>query len=381
MSEQPLAGVCVYELGNSVAGPYAALVLAELGAEVIKVEAPGGDYTRGWGPPFLDNGSAAAFSGLNRNKKGIVVDLTDVAQRDNLRRDIVARADAVICNLRSGVARKFGLDSESLRVDAPQLIYCDIGAFGSVGPLSKEPGYDPLMQAAGGIMSVTGEEGERPPIRVGVSIIDMGSGLWAAIGILSALFERQRSGKGAHIETSLFETAVAWMNLHVTGYLASGEVRRPYGSGLAEIVPYQAFQTSDGWLMVAAGNDALFRKLCIGLSLDKLCEDPRCSDNATRVRNREFVVGAVQTKLRAGTTQQWQGVLGNAGVPNAPIQDIAQLLADPQVEALGIIQRAPNNGLPTVGLPLRFDGVRPSFKLNAPGLGEHTGSMLAGAAE
>jgi crotonobetainyl-CoA:carnitine CoA-transferase CaiB-like acyl-CoA transferase len=373
----PLRDIRVYELGNSVAGPYASLILGELGADVIKVEAPGGDYARTWGPPFLEDGSAASFAGLNRNKRGVVVDLTDEKQRRTLVEDIVARGDVVICNLRSGVAARFGVDAASLRALAPGLIYCDIGAFGSRGPLSGEPGYDPLMQASGGLMSITGEDSERPPVRVGVSIVDMGAGLWAVIGVLASLLERRANGVGGHVETSLFEVAVAWMNLHVSGFLASGEIRRPHGSGLAEIVPYQAFRTADGWLMVAAGNDRLFTKLCTALELNALAADERAVNNPTRVANRAFVVGVVQARLLEGPTAEWQAKLSRVGVPNAPIQNIAQLIDDPQLAALGMIQNGPEGALPTVGLPISFGGVRPAFVRPAPKLGQHTNEILS----
>ena len=269
-SEKPLAGITVVEIGHSVAAPYAGFILAELGAEVIKVENPnGGDYARGWGPPFWD-GTASAYHALNRGKSGITVDFGNAEEAARLKRLVLDRADAVIQNLRAGVMERHGLGAAELTAEKPELIYCDLGAFGEGGPLSDKPGYDPLMQAFAGIMSVTGEGGGRPPIRVGVSIIDMGSGMWATIGILAALFDRTRTGRGKAVGTSLYETALAWMSVPLAGYAANGEIRKPYGSGTAEIVPYQCFATRDGWLMIAAGNDNLFRKFCAAVSAPEL---------------------------------------------------------------------------------------------------------------
>ncbi|MGP1615677.1 MAG: CaiB/BaiF CoA transferase family protein, partial [Pollutimonas bauzanensis] len=234
-STQPLAGYVVVEIGHSVAAPYAGLVLAELGAEVIKVENPdGGDSARGWGPPFI--GDMAS----------IAVDLGDPDQRDALKALIADRADVVICNLRAGSADKLGLGSEALTAAKPALVYCELGAFGAGGPLSHKPGYDPLMQAYCGVMSVTGESAERPPVRVGVSMVDMGAGLWSAIGILASLLARKQSGKGCRVETSLFETAVAWVATPMARHLMGGGPQLPQGSGAAGIVPYQAFRTQTG---------------------------------------------------------------------------------------------------------------------------------------
>ena len=256
---KPLEGITVLELGHSVAAPYAGLILADLGACVIKVENPsGGDYARGWGPPFWKE-TASTFLSLNRGKEGITVDFSSEEDAAALKRLIMEKADAVIQNLRPGILDKFGLTPAKLRAEKPSLIWCDIGAFGDRGPLAAKPGYDPLAQASTGIMSVTGEGGDRPPVRVGVSLIDMGSGLWTVIGMLASLLARKTTGKGAHVSTSLYETGLAWMTVPLSSYAASGKLGRPYGSGIAEIVPYQAFQASDGWLMIAAGNDNLFR--------------------------------------------------------------------------------------------------------------------------
>ena len=378
-SAKPLAGITVVEIGHSVAAPYAGLILSELGADVIKVENPkGGDYARGWGPPFW-NGTASAFHGLNRGKSGITVNFGDPEEAGRLRRLIIDRADAVIQNLRAGVMQGYGLGAAELTAAKPSLIYCDLGAFGESGPMSSKPGYDPLMQAFAGIMSVTGEGGDRPPVRVGVSIVDMGSGMWATIGILAALFERTRTGRGGAVATSLYETALAWMTVPLAGYAANGEIRRPHGSGTAEIAPYQCFPTRGGWLMIAAGNDNLYRRLCATLGRPELGEDTRFLTNGDRVVNRGILVPMIEEITRTWDIEELMAALDKAGIPNAPLQNVAQVSDHPQTQAVGILQTGPEGALPTVGLPLAFDGERSSYERAAPALGEHNETVLGTA--
>jgi len=373
--EKPLSGVTVVELGHSVAAPYAGLILADLGARVIKVENPGsGDYARGWGPPFWHD-TASVFHALNRGKEGITVDFSDAHDRAKLKSLILEKADGVIQNLRPGILAKFGLTAEQMRAEKPALIWCDIGAFGSKGPLASKPGYDPLAQASTGIMSVTGEGG-RPPVRVGVSLIDMGSGMWAVIGLLAALLARVNGGEGRMVSTSLYETGLAWMTVPLAGYAASGDVRRPYGSGTAEIVPYQAFQTSDGWLMVAAGNDNLFRKLCGALGLDSLAADPAFATNAARVVNRERLIPQIEAAVRRHSTDALGRLLDEAGVPNAPLLGVDQVATHPQTSALEMLGRCDNDDIELVGIPLSFDGERPRARTPAPALGQHNATIL-----
>ncbi|WP_024585661.1 CoA transferase [Aliihoeflea sp. 2WW] len=366
---QPLSGITVYELGHSIAAPYAGLVLADLGARVVKVENPsGGDYARGWGPPFW-NDAATTFLAMNRGKESVSVDFSDPTQAEGLRRRIVAEADAVIQNLRPGILDRYGLSPHRLSDEAPELVWCDIGAFGSQGPLAGRPGYDPLMQAFSGVMSVTGEGG-RPPIRVGVSVMDMAAGMWAVIAILTALIERGKTGRGAQVSTSLYETGLAWMTGHLAGYCASGEVRMPFGSGVAEIVPYQAFSTADGWLMVAAGNDNLFRKLCGAIGREDLAADPTYATNAGRVARREELLSEIEASARAHDTQTLAALLDAAGVPNAPIQTVDQVMDHPQTKALRMVEPVEGDTLPLMGIPISFDGSRPRNMRPAPLLGE-----------
>jgi crotonobetainyl-CoA:carnitine CoA-transferase CaiB-like acyl-CoA transferase len=377
MNGLPLSGVTVVEFCHSVAGPYAASILADLGADVIKVENPEkGDYGRDWGPPFA-HGTSTLFHVLNHNKRGVALDLRDHVTCEGLKAFIMAEADVVIQNMRPGAIDKLGLGAQTLRAEKPALIYCDLGAYGRSGPLRHHPGYDPLMQAYGGIMSVTGVEGGEP-VRVGTSIADMGSGMWAAMGILAALNRRHVTGEGCHVTTSLFETAIGWMCAHIGGYLSSGDLRRRMGSGVAEIVPHQAFETADGHVMVAAGNDNLFRTLAGVLQRPEFASDPRFSSNSKRVENRRTLIPLLQEIFHGKPTAEWLTRLDAAGVPAAPIQSVDQVVAAEQTKALDILQKAPDLDLTLVGLPLEFDGVRPPYRFSAPKLGEHN-DILAGA--
>ena len=365
----PLAGVTVVELCHSVAGPYAGSILADLGADVIKVEAPGtGDYARDWGPPFA-HGTSTLFHVLNHNKRGLALDLRDRVTCERLLGFILDHADVVLQNMRPGAIDKLGLGAAALRARKPALITCDLGAYGRSGPLKDRPGYDPLMQAHGGIMSVTGIEGGEP-VRVGVSIVDQGAGMWAAMGILAALNKRHVTGEGCHVSPSLFETAIGWMSPHIGGYLSGGAMRRPLGSGVTEIVPHQAFPTSDGYIMVAAGNDNLFRALCGAIGHD-FAADARFATNSNRVENRRTLIPLLEDIFRVHASAEWQSRLDAAGVPAAPIENVAQVLASPQTAALGILQQAPDLDLTLAGLPLEFDGVRPRYRHSAPALGQH----------
>lgn len=373
---QPLAGFTVVEIGHSVAAPYTGFILASLGAELVKVENPeGGDAARGWGPPF-HAGSAPHFTAFNRDKQSIAVDLRDAAQRDALREFIIEKADAVICNMRAGAAEELGVGPMGLREANPALVYCEIGAFGHTGPMAGKPGYDPLMQAYGGMMSITGESTERPPIRVGVSIIDMGSGMWGAIGIMGALIERRRTGIGCVVRTSLFETALAWTATPICRQQMSGKPQLPQGSGAAGIVPYQAFRTQDGWLVIGAGNDGLFAKLAQAMERPELAIDERFRTNRGRVTHKDALLPTIEGFSAQYSNKELAALLDRAGVPNAPVQTIEQVVADPQTLALGMLQHGPEGAFPTVGLPLTYDGERPPYRRPAPELGEHTGAWL-----
>src|SRR5579863_10525273 len=368
-SPHPLSGLVVVEIGHSIAAPYAGMILGELGAEVIKVENPkGGDACRGWGPPFTE-GAATCFHAVNRGKQGITCNLADPRDAARLKALILERADVVIHNLKFGALDKYGLAPTALVAEKPGLVCCSLNAFGAVGPLRERPGYDPMMQAYSGLMSLLGEDG-RPPVRVSVSIVDMAAGMWSVIGILAALQERGRTGRGGIVDTSLYETALAWMAIPLAGYLADGEIPARHGSGVDMIVPYQAFAAADGDMMVAAGNDNLFRRLCAALDRPGLAEDPRFRSNQDRVVHRKELVPILADIFVTRKRADWAERLEAAGIPNGPINSLDQVVDDAQTKALGMIQTRPGSALGLVGLPLSFDGVRPPFAKAAPTLGE-----------
>ncbi|MCC6887669.1 MAG: CoA transferase [Hyphomicrobiales bacterium] len=370
----PLEGVTVIELGHSVAAPYAGEILGDLGADVIKIEKADGDDARKWAPPYWGEMSST-FQSLNRNKRSAVVNLRSSAERMKLRNLILQSADVVIQNLRPGSVEELGLDATSLRALKPSLIYCTIGAFGAEGPLKQRPGYDPLMQAFAGLMSVTGEPDQRP-VRVGTSIIDMAAGMWSVIAVLSALLQRKKGGDGATLNTSLYETALAWMCYHAANFKASGELPKRQGSGAAMIVPYRGYATKDGYIVVAAGNDKLFGALSKVLGHPEWAEDPRFRSNPDRVNNQAVLYGWIEEIIRERTSKEWQDILDAADIPNAPMQTIDQVLEHPQTKALGILQPSPQGDITLLGLPISIDGVRPAFRRAPPVLGAHTAEIF-----
>jgi crotonobetainyl-CoA:carnitine CoA-transferase CaiB-like acyl-CoA transferase len=371
----PLAGITVIEFGASVAGPYAGQVLGDLGARVIKIEKPEGDDARKWGPPFLE-GASAIFQALNRNKASIACDLRDAPTLNALTKLIIDEADVVLHNMRPGQMEQVGLGASALLAAKPALVYCNLGAFGANGPLADRPGYDPLMQAFGGIMSVTGERG-RPPVRVGVSIVDMGTGVWAVVGILAKLLERKTTGRGGEIDVSLFETAAALFSLPLSQYIASGELPVKHGSGAAGIVPYRAYRTADGDLVVGTGNDVLYRKFCDVLAKPEWASDPRFKTNPDRVKNETTLYPLLETEMLTRSNAEWIKLLDAAGVPCAPVHNAREMLSHPQTAALGLQQAIPGSGMRLIGLPVSFDGKRPAPRTKPPALGEHN-ALLKG---
>jgi crotonobetainyl-CoA:carnitine CoA-transferase CaiB-like acyl-CoA transferase len=366
---RPLEGMKVLEIGHSIAAPYAAMILREMGAQVIKLENPGqGDYARGWGPPF-SAGTSTIFQAMNRGKQGITANLAEPAQRDRVLRLIDEEIDVVLHNLKPSALERLGLGAAALLGRKPSLIYCNIGAFGARGPLKDLPGYDPLMQAFGGLMSMLGEDG-RPPVRVAVSVMDLGTGVWSALGILAAHIERLRTGRGGVVDTSLFETSCAWMCIPIAAYLASGVLPRRAGSGVEQIVPYQAYATTDGYIMVAAGNDNLFQKLCGVLKRPDLAQDPRFLRNAGRVEHREELTGQLSVEFAKDGVAAWTAKLEAVGVPSGPVQTLDQVVSHPQTAAMGMVQTSPDGAVRMVGLPLSFDGTRPASGGLAPELGQ-----------
>ncbi|MET9262110.1 CoA transferase [Amycolatopsis sp. NPDC004079] len=355
--ELPLSGIVVVELSDSASAPFAGKILAELGAEVWKVERPTGDSARGWGPSAW-KGDGAAFHALNRGRRYLRVDIKDREQLATLHRLIAERADVFLHNLRPGSAAKYGLDAESLRVTKPELVHCEIGAFGKAGPLRELPGYDPLMQAFSGIMDITGEH-DGGPVRAGVSIVDFGTGMWAVIGILAALHRRHVKHTGAAVDASLLETAIAWNSVGIAGYGADGYPGSRHGSGVAFIVPHRAFAASDGALIISCANDALFARLSSALGHAEWGADPRFATNAARLENRADIDRLIGERIASGTRAQWQDRLQAAGIPCAPVQTTPELVSHEQTRELGIIGTADEGEIGVVGLPLSFDGRRP----------------------
>jgi len=373
----PLSGLTVLDLTQSAAGPYCTMMLGDLGADVIKIERPQrGDDTRSWGPPFWGK-TSAAFLSFNRNKKSVVLDIKH-PEGQRILKDLVGRADILVHNLRAGTLERLGFGYEEVRAQNKSIIYCAMSAYGSSGPMSGDPGYDVLMQAFSGLMSITGEPG-RPPVRSGMSVVDMGMGMWGVIGIMGALMHRRETGEGQLVETSLFETALSWIPYQIMGFLGTGEVPQRYGSGLPMLAPYEAYPTSDGMIVLAVGNDSQWGKFCRVTKLAELLEDPRFADNPSRVRHREALFQHVSAQLKGKSTAAWVDVLGNAGVPCSPIQSIDQVVSHPQTKEVGIMREVNHPEIPgytEVGLPVRWDGRRPETRLPPPRLGADTREVL-----
>jgi len=373
-----LSGLRVLDLSRVLSGPFATMTLADLGADVIKVEQPGtGDDTRQWGPPF-QGGEAAYFLSVNRNKRSLAVDLKS-ADGLAIVRDIAAEVDIVVENFRPGTAARLGLGYEELAGAHPGLVYASISGYGQTGPDSARAGYDAIAQARSGIMSVTGEA-DGPPVRVGVSSADLVAGMWAVIGILAALRERDRSGAGQWVDISLLDGSVSWLTYVASGYFASGERPRRYGSAHPTIAPYQAFGTADGYVMVAVGNDGLWRRFAPAVGLGELLDDDRFRTNPQRVGHRDTLIPLIEKAMSARSSDEWVRRLDEAGVPVGPIQTVDEVMHDPQVLARGMVSelKHPTAGtLRTIGCPVRLTATPPAVRTVPPLLGQHTDDVLA----
>jgi crotonobetainyl-CoA:carnitine CoA-transferase CaiB-like acyl-CoA transferase len=369
----PLSGIKVVEIGQNIAGPYAGEILATLGADVVKIERPEGDDARGWGPPFWQ-GTAAIFHTVNRNKRSIALDLKEARALAWLK-DYLATADVLVHNMRPGAMEDLGLGSEALLARNPRLVYCSLSAFGHKGPLRLKPGYEPMVQAFAGIFSVNGAE-DSPPTRVGMPILDMGTGLWAALGCVAALLRRTETGRGTVVDVSLFETALAWLTVPFASFKITGQAPQRHRTGSRRLVVFEAFATEDGEIIIAAANDRLFRKLARALGRPEWAEDPRFATNALRSANKAALIPEIQAIIRTAPSAHWTERLEAAGVPCAPIQDLEAVVAEPQTAAIGMIEEVPGAGLDLMGLPLSFDGVRPPMRRRAPTLGEHNQELL-----
>lgn len=362
-----LEGIKVVEIGQVLAAPFAAAVLSDLGAEVIKVEKPdGGDDARRMGPAFRGQDSMQ-FMDMNRNKLSVTIDIKSVEGQKELA-GLLAEADILIHNLRPGVASELGLDGASLTAKYPRLIYCEISGFGDRGPLASLGGFEPIAQAFSGLISVNGNPGG-PSARVGASVVDLGTALWVVIGAVSALYRRQTTGQGCVIRTSLLETSLSWIGSHVAAYLNQGREPQRLGTGHPTLVPYQAFATNDGEILIAAGNDRLFSKLCKSLGQPEWEVDPRFSTNRARLENRALIVKLISDQIVTRSKAEWFETFTAAAVPCAPVNSIPEALSHTQIDELEILQTVPGSTSRIVGLPIRFDGQRPQIRQQAPELG------------
>jgi crotonobetainyl-CoA:carnitine CoA-transferase CaiB-like acyl-CoA transferase len=385
MRRGALSHVRVLDLSRVLAGPWASQLLADLGAEVIKVERPGaGDETRGWGPPWLagedgeETRESAYFTCANRGKKSVAVDLGTPGGQALVRR-LAERSDVLLENFKVGGLGRLGLGYEHLAALNPRLVYCSITGFGQTGPYRSRPGYDFLVQAMGGLMSVTGEPGGEP-MKVGVAITDILTGMYAATAVLAALAHRERSGRGQHVDLALLDVQVASLANQAESYLVTGHPPRRLGNAHPSIVPYQAFATRDGHVVVAVGNDGQFARLCEVAGRPELASDPRFATNAARVENRAALVPILSALLGARSSRDWIAALETAGVPCGPINDLAQVFEDPQIRARGMRVEVPHplaGKVPVVGSPIHLSET-PVQHGSPPLLGEHTREVLGG---
>ena len=368
----PLAGVRVVEIAQNLAGPIAAEILAHMGADVIKVERPEGDDARRWGPPF-HKGTSPGYLAVNANKRSISVDLKDRAAVERLL-PLIAEADVLVQNLKPGSLEALGLGPDELTKRFPALIYCSVWAFGRTGPMKLKPGYEPMVQAFSGLMMMNGDE-NGPPTRIGTSVLDFGTGMWAAMGVLAALVRRKATGRGCVVDASLYETGLAWLKGHYASYRASGQVPERHRTGSNRVVPFQAFETKTGPLIVAAGNDRLFYKLAGVLGHPEWIKDPRFVTNAARVEHRDALLADVEAIFATRAKGEWIDLLEAAGVPCAPINTLPEAVAHEQAGALGMIQPVPGDDFSLVALPLSFDGARPSIRRAPPAVGQHDADL------
>lgn len=373
----PLEGLKVIELARILAGPWTGQMLADMGAEVIKVEAPEGDDTRRWGPPFIERGddrTAAYFHGTNRGKKSVTCDFRTPEGQEFVR-DLVRDADVVIENFKVGGLAKYGLDHASLRKVNPRLVYCSVTGFGQDGPYAHRAGYDYIIQGMSGLMSVTGAPDGQPQ-KVGVAVTDVFTGIYAATGILAALHQRHRTGEGQHIDMALFDVATAIMANQAMNYLATGTSPQRLGNAHPNLVPYAVFDCSDGYAILATGNDSQYRKLCRILGLDALAEAPEYLTNADRIAHREALTAAITAKTRGWTRDALLAACEAEGVPAGPINEMADVFADPQIIARGM--KIMPEGIPGVRLPITFSGADLALDRASPRLGQHDAEIRKG---
>jgi formyl-CoA transferase len=371
---KPLSGLKVIELGQVLSAPFAGSIFADLGAEVIKIERVGtGDDARTMGPPFR-GGDALNFHIFNRNKKSVAMNLKEPQEVQKLKH-LISEADILIHNLRPGVTQELGLDGITITTQFPKIIYCEISAFGHKGPMSQQPGYEPLIQAYSGLSSTNGGPDD-PPIRIGASVCDQGSGMWVVIGALSLLSQRHMTGRGGIVNTSLLETALSWNGQKNDAYMNLGQRPIKHASGHPNFVPYEAFDTLDGPLLICCGNDRLFQKLCSLLNKDSWAEDARFKTNRARIDNKESLLNELVPLLKQKKRDEWLSAFKSAGIPSSAILNIDEVVTQEQVQALEMFQSLPGQDFSLTTLPLSFNGQRPAITSAAPALGQNN-SLIA----
>jgi formyl-CoA transferase/CoA:oxalate CoA-transferase len=373
----PLEGIKILDLSNYLAGPYCSMILADLGADVLKVEQPGmGDGSRQWGPPFIE-GESAYFLSVNRNKKSITLNLKSEKGKEILHK-LASQSDVFLENYRPGITHRLSVDYQTLSKLNRRLIYCSISGYGQGGPYRVKPSYDIIGQAMGGLMSLTGEK-DRPPVKIGVAIADICSGMFAAIGILAALAAREKTGRGQMIDTSILDGQVAWLSHQAGNFLATNTNPERLGSAHPTIAPYQAFKAADSYFVVAVGNDGLWKTFCEALGLNELTLDPRFITNPDRVRNRDELTLTLEKFFASRPAKEWVEIIDKAGVPCSLIYSLSEVFKDPQVlhrRMLETVQHPKAGAIKVVGVPIKMSDTPGSVRTAPPMLGEHTREML-----
>ena len=374
----PLEGIRVLDVSRVLAGPFCTMILGDLGAEIIKVEAPKiGDGTRIWGPPFI-NGESAYFLSINRNKRSITINLKHPKGREIIYK-LAEKSDIFIENFRPGVAKRLGIDYETISKINPRIIYCSISGFGQTGPYRDKPAYDLLIQAMSGFMSFTGEPG-RPPVRIGVAIMDLGAGMYAVIAILAALRVREKTGRGQRIDISLLDTAVSWLTYMAMNYFATGRNPRRMGSAHPNIVPYQCFEDKNGrYFAVAVGTDEHWKLLCKALGKEEWIKNPKYATNSKRVENRDELINILSEIFKSKSRDEWLKILEDNGVPCAPVNNVGEILSDPQVihrEMVIEVDHPTIGKLKQLGFPMKLSDTPCQIKYPPPLLGQHTEEIL-----
>ena len=376
----PLKGIKVFDLTRVLAGPTCVQMLADLGADVIKIEKPGsGDDTRGFAPPFMPGTKESAyFVGVNRNKRSVTLDIAKL-EGQQIALDLIAQSDILVENFKVGALAKYGLGYQQLHERFPGLIYCSITGFGQTGPYAPRPGYDSLVQAMGGVMSLTGEPDGQPQ-KVGIPLADLFAGLYGCIGILAALRHREATGQGQQIDIGMLDTHVAWLANQGMNYLATGENPPRLGNQHPNIVPYQVFPTADGFMVLSIGNDPTFKRFCDGFGLRHLLGDERFATNAARVQNRKLVTDTLSPVLKTRTTAEWVDELQALKIGCGPINTLREVFADPQVQARGVVVQMPHaasaHGVQVIANPVRLSETPADYRMPPPVLGEHTEEVL-----